>query len=104
MAKRLVRAKHKIRAAGIPYRVPPADLLAERTGGVLAVLYLLFSEGYSATSGADLMRTGLCAEAIRLARVLVQLMPDEPKPSACSPSCSSRMRGGRAESMPLETW
>jgi RNA polymerase sigma-70 factor, ECF subfamily len=77
MAKRLVRAKHKIRAAGIPYRVPPADRLAERTGGVLAVLYLLFSEGYSATSGADLMRTGLCAEAIRLTRILVQLMPDD---------------------------
>ena len=56
MAKRLVRAKHKIRTADIPYRVPSADLLPERTSGVLAVLYLLFNEGYSATSGADLMR------------------------------------------------
>jgi RNA polymerase sigma-70 factor (ECF subfamily) len=79
MAKRLVRAKHKIREAGIPYRVPPAHLLPERTTGVLAVLYLLFNEGYAATAGADLMRQDLCAEAIRLARVLAQLMPDEPE-------------------------
>jgi len=79
MAKRLVRAKHKIRNAGIPYRVPPAHLLPERTGGVLAVLYLLFNEGYAATAGADLMRAGLCDEAIRLARVLARLMPDEPE-------------------------
>ena len=79
MAKRLVRAKHKIRNAGIPYRVPPAHLLPERTGGVLAVLYLLFNEGYAATGGADLVRAGLCAEAIRLARLLARLMPDEPE-------------------------
>jgi RNA polymerase sigma-70 factor (ECF subfamily) len=77
MAKRLVRAKHKIRDAGIPYRVPPAHLLAERTTGVLGVLYLLFNEGYSATAGADLVRTNLCSEAIRLARTLAALMPDE---------------------------
>jgi len=79
MAKRLVRAKHKIRDAAIPYRVPPAHLLPDRTAGVLAVLYLLFNEGYSASAGADLVRRGLCAEAIRLARALGQLMPDEPE-------------------------
>jgi RNA polymerase sigma-70 factor, ECF subfamily len=79
MAKRLVRAKGKIRHAGIPYRVPPARLLPERTGGVLAVLYLLFNEGYAATAGADLVRQDLCAEAIRLARILTGLMPDEPE-------------------------
>jgi RNA polymerase sigma-70 factor, ECF subfamily len=77
MAKRLVRAKRKIQNAGIPYRVPPAHLLPERTPGVLGVLYLLFNEGYSATAGADLVRQNLCAEAIRLARVLATLMPDE---------------------------
>jgi RNA polymerase sigma-70 factor (ECF subfamily) len=79
MSKRLVRAKQKIRQAGIPYRVPPAHLLPERTGAVLAVLYLLFNEGYSATSGADLIRQGLCGEAVRLARLLADLMPGEPE-------------------------
>jgi RNA polymerase sigma-70 factor (ECF subfamily) len=79
MAQRLVRAKRKIRNARIPYRVPPAHLLPERTGGVLAVLYLLFNEGYAATSGADLVRENLSAEAIRLAHTLARLMPDEPE-------------------------
>ncbi|NIH88396.1 sigma-70 family RNA polymerase sigma factor [Amycolatopsis granulosa] len=79
LRKRLVRAKQKIRHAGIPYRVPPAHLLPERTPAVLAVLYLLFTEGYSATAGADLQRRELSAEAIRLARVLHRLMPDEPE-------------------------
>jgi RNA polymerase sigma-70 factor, ECF subfamily len=79
MAKRLTRAKHKIRDAGIPYRVPPAHLLPERTSGVLAVLYLLFNEGYAASAGDDLLRPDLSREAIRLARLLTRLMPDEPE-------------------------
>jgi RNA polymerase sigma-70 factor (ECF subfamily) len=78
MAQRLVRAKHKIRQAGIPYRVPPPELLTERLPGVLAVLYLVFNEGYSTTSG-PLVRVELCEEAIRLARVLDRLMPDQPE-------------------------
>jgi len=78
MAQRLVRAKRKIRTAGIPYRVPPGDLLPERVPGVLAVLYLIFNEGYSAMAGA-LVRTDLCDEAIRLTRVLDRLMPNEPE-------------------------
>jgi RNA polymerase sigma-70 factor (ECF subfamily) len=79
MSKRLTRAKQKIKHAGIPYRVPPDHLLPERTPAVLAVLYLLFNEGYAATAGAELVRDGLAAEAIRLARLLVRLMPDEPE-------------------------
>jgi RNA polymerase sigma-70 factor, ECF subfamily len=79
MSKRLARAKHKIRSAGIPYRVPPAHLLGERTASVLGVLYLLFNEGYAASAGADLVRQNLTAEAIRLTRLLVQLLPDEPE-------------------------
>jgi RNA polymerase sigma-70 factor (ECF subfamily) len=79
MAKRLVRAKGKIAGARIPYRVPPAHLLPERTGGVLAVLYLLFNEGYAASGGPELIRAQLCDEAIRLGRALTSLMPDEPE-------------------------
>jgi len=79
MAQRLVRAKRKIQNAGIPYRVPPARLLPDRTAGVLAVLYLLFNEGYSATAGADLLRPDLCAESIRLARLVARLLPGEPE-------------------------
>ncbi len=81
MAQRIVRAKRKIRHAGIPYRVPPAYMLPDRLGAVLAVLYLLFNEGYAATAGAELVRVGLCTEATRLARTLVELMPDEPEAS-----------------------
>src|SRR5262245_43912377 len=79
MAKRLVRTKHKIQDARITYRVPPDHHLPERLRAVLVVLYALFNEGYSATTGADLIRQNLCAEAIRLARLLVELMPDEPE-------------------------
>ena len=79
MSKRLVRAKRKIQDAGIPYRVPAAHHLPDRLVAVLAVIYGLFNEGYGASAGADLIRTGLCAEAIRLARLLSVLMPDEPE-------------------------
>ncbi|MGH7490611.1 MAG: RNA polymerase sigma factor, partial [bacterium] len=79
MAQRLVRAKAKIRQAGIPFRVPPAHVLPERLAAVLGVLYLLFNEGYSATTGADLVRGNLTGEAIRLGRLLARLMPDEPE-------------------------
>jgi len=79
LAQRLVRAKNKIRTAGIPYQVPPIEVLSARLASVQAVVYLIFNEGYSATAGDSLIRRDLCAEAIRLGRVLCELAPDEPE-------------------------
>jgi RNA polymerase sigma-70 factor, ECF subfamily len=80
MAQRLVRAKGKIRSAGIPYELPADDALAERLQAVMAVVYLVFNEGYSASFGTSLVRNDLCEQAIRLGRMLVELLPKQPEP------------------------
>lgn len=79
LAQRLVRAKRKIRDSGIPYAIPQAQQLAERLDGVLAVIYLIFNAGYTASMGDELIRQDLCTEAIRLGRAMVKLLPDEPE-------------------------
>jgi RNA polymerase sigma-70 factor (ECF subfamily) len=79
LAQRLVRAKSKIRLAGIPYQVPPLEVLPDRLAAVRSVVYLIFNEGYSATGGDSLIRRDLCAEAIRLGRLLCELTPNEPE-------------------------
>ncbi len=79
LAQRLVRAKSKIHVAHIPYQLPPLEVLPERLAAVQAVIYLIFNEGYSATAGDSLIRKDLCAESIRLGRVLCSLMPNEPE-------------------------
>ena len=79
LAQRLVRAKQKIRLAGIPYEIPSLDRIADRLAAVQAAIYLIFNEGYAASTGQSLIRNDLCVEAIRLGRVLCELLPDEPE-------------------------
>ena len=96
MAKRLTRAKRKITEARIPYRVPAAHRLGERLRAVLAVIYALFNEGYGASAGDELIRKDLCAEAIRLGRLLAELMPDEPEaPRAAQPHAPTGLTTSR---------
>ncbi|MGI9318298.1 MAG: RNA polymerase sigma factor [bacterium] len=79
MAQRLVRAKRKIKTAGIPYQVPPSHLIDERLNSVLAVIYFIFNEGYSCSSGSQLLNEGLCDDAIHLASMMLKLLPEEPE-------------------------
>ncbi|MBF6456681.1 RNA polymerase sigma factor [Nocardia cyriacigeorgica] len=108
VAQRLSRAKAKIRDAGIPLRVPPPQLLPERTPAVLACIYLVFTEGYFATSGPEAVRDELCDEAIRLGTLVCELMPDEPEAKALlalmllTDSRRAQRRGAGGELIPLE--
>ena len=108
VANRLTRAKAKIRQANIPMRVPPEHLLPERTPGVLACIYLVFSEGYFASAGREAVRDELCDEAIRLGRLLVALLPDEPEAAALlalmllDDSRRGQRRTASGELVPLE--
>ena len=98
MAQRLARARAKIRNAGIPYRVPPAELLPERLDALLAVIYLIFNEGYAATSGDIPIRGELCAEAIRLCRVLVRLLPDSAEAHSAECERKRKLRSAKRRS------
>src|SRR5437868_627852 len=103
MAQRLVRAKHKIREAGIPYAVPETKDLAERLDAVLTVVYLVFNEGYAATRGSRLVRTDLCAEAIRLGRLVRTLMSPQPPPEVSALLALMLLHDARREARLDET-
>ena len=105
LAQRLVRAKKKIREAGIAYEVPAGDRLADRLEAVLRVLYLVFNEGYDATAGEALIRRELCAEAIRLARVVAELLPDEPEAAGpARPDAAHRRAAAGPRGRPTARW
>jgi RNA polymerase sigma factor (sigma-70 family) len=104
MAQRIVRAKRKIKDAAIPYRIPTGAELPRRLPPVLAVLYLVFNEGYAASAGAELVRAGLCAEAIRLTRELAGLCRTSRRSPGCSGCSCSPSRGGRREPHRTARW